>query len=106
MHSSGQLNSVGISRVSSGSLSTMVRTGVTNCLQWLVRSFVFNELANRRLRLFPNQATPALEYALAPDKPDTLSMWSSCDRTVSKPYLFWLLGLAFERKADAPSYCK
>jgi hypothetical protein len=29
-----------------------------------------------------------------------------CVRTVSKPYLFWLLGLAFERKADAPSYCK
>ena len=31
---------------------------------------------------------------------------SSCVRTVSKPYLFWWLGLAFERKADAPSYCK
>jgi hypothetical protein len=30
----------------------------------------------------------------------------SCVRTVSKPYLFWWLGLAFERKADAPSYCK
>jgi len=29
-----------------------------------------------------------------------------CDRIVSKPYLFWSLGLAFERKADAPSYCK
>jgi hypothetical protein len=29
-----------------------------------------------------------------------------CVRTVSKPYLFWPLGLAFERKADAPSYCK
>jgi hypothetical protein len=29
-----------------------------------------------------------------------------CVRTVSKPYLFWRLGLAFERKADAPSYCK
>jgi hypothetical protein len=25
---------------------------------------------------------------------------------VSKPYLFCLLGLAFERKADAPSDCK
>ena len=29
-----------------------------------------------------------------------------CVRTVSKPYLFWRLGLAFERKANAPSYCK
>ena len=26
---------------------------------------------------------------------------TGCDRTVSKPYLFWSLGLAFERKADA-----
>jgi hypothetical protein len=25
---------------------------------------------------------------------------------VSKRYLFWSLGLAFERKADAPSYWK
>ena len=25
---------------------------------------------------------------------------------MSKPYLSWRLGLAFERKADAPSYCK
>jgi hypothetical protein len=25
---------------------------------------------------------------------------------VTKPYLLWVLGLAFERKADAPSYCK
>lgn len=29
-----------------------------------------------------------------------------CVRAVSKPHLFWTLGLAFERKADAPSYCK
>ena len=29
-----------------------------------------------------------------------------CVRIVSKPHLFWLLGLAFERKADARSYCK
>jgi len=29
-----------------------------------------------------------------------------CVTTVSKPYLFSPLGLAFERKADAPSYCK
>jgi hypothetical protein len=29
-----------------------------------------------------------------------------CGRNVSKPYLFWRLGLAFERKADAPSCCK
>jgi hypothetical protein len=29
--------------------------------------------------------------------------WFFCDRNVSKPYLFWRLGLAFERKADAPS---
>src|SRR5579863_5257149 len=42
------------------------------------------------------------------DSPCTLgSLWpSSCVRTVSKPYLFWLLGLAFERKADAPICCK
>ena len=36
----------------------------------------------------------------------TRSRCSGCVRTVSKPYLFWSLGLAFERKADAPSYCK
>ncbi len=30
----------------------------------------------------------------------------SCVRTLSKRHLFWSLGLAFERKADAPSYCK
>jgi hypothetical protein len=35
-----------------------------------------------------------------------VSASSSCARTVSKPYLFWWLGLAFERKADAPSYWK
>jgi hypothetical protein len=29
--------------------------------------------------------------------------WFFGDRNVSKPYLFWPLGLAFERKADAPS---
>jgi nitrate/nitrite transporter NarK len=30
----------------------------------------------------------------------------SCVRSVSRPYLLWSLGLAFERKADAPSYYK
>jgi hypothetical protein len=30
----------------------------------------------------------------------------ACVRAVSKPYLLWPFGLAFERKADAPSYCK
>ena len=29
-----------------------------------------------------------------------------CVRTVSKPYLFCFVGLAFERKADVPSCCK
>lgn len=31
---------------------------------------------------------------------------SPCVRTVSKLHLFWPLGLAFERKADTPGYCK
>jgi hypothetical protein len=34
------------------------------------------------------------------------SRCSGCVRNVSKRYLFWSLGLAFERKADAPSYSK
>ena len=55
--------------------------------------------------LMSNQSRPpeAIDFARAPfGKAGVLS----CVRTVSKPYPFWPLGLAFERKAGSPSCCK
>jgi hypothetical protein len=71
------------------------------------------------LKVLQEQQTQSDHLTLSPQSPLNLTVTSSgipscvpsvcapsCVRTVSKLYLFWPLGLAFERKADAPSYCK